>query len=410
MTIQSFTSIDKALEAAYLAPGTEILHHLVCRSQTNKNAYIVFEKGNIPPGYTRMTLGEIIPLVEKILIGDAFHGNMKFAGVLGYMGRRKISNSFSCCFGSIRWFFVCLANMFKGRGFQTIAEQALKLEQKCIDDVMTKDPYAYRAAIFQETLKACQYGYRKGEKLIQIDSSHMLQNTEMFGAAAMNPLPSLNPSGKLKTTFTVTPDDTFNVMIKYVRTGHNPVGINMANKDFPGGGVIQGCPAQEEALCRRSNHYLGLITQTYPLPEFGGVYCPGISVFRDDEAHKYAFMDKPEMVNLVAIAAYDLRGNPDTTYETMKADQNFVDGTKLKIRNMLRIMAMKGHETLVLGAFGCGAFQNPPRLMAELFREIFQDPEFEGRFKHVDFAILCQYPKDQANVDAFTEICTHLNP
>ena len=42
---------------------------------------------------------------------------------------------------------------------------------------------------------------------------------------------------------------------------------------------------------------------------------------------------------------------------------------------------------LVLGALGCGAFRNPPMHTAELFREVMQEPEFCGVFRHICLAI-----------------------
>ena len=78
---------------------------------------------------------------------------------------------------------------------------------------------------------------------------------------------------------------------------------------------------------------------------------------------------------------------------------------------MLREMAGKGHTNLVLGALGCGAFQNPPELVARLFKEVFQEEEFKGRFESVDFAILkASYDQDNRNVTAFQNMCEELSP
>merc|ERR1712070_373511 len=41
-----------------------------------------------------------------------------------------------------------------------------------------------------------------------------------------------------------------------------------------------------------------------------------------------------------------------------------------------------------LGAWGCGAFGNPPDLVARLFREQLSSPEFRGAFSEVVFAIV----------------------
>ena len=53
-----------------------------------------------------------------------------------------------------------------------------------------------------------------------------------------------------------------------------------------------------------------------------------------------------------------------------------------------------GHDALVLSAFGCGAFGNPPADIARLFHEVLGEPEFtaagtgRGCFKHVSFAVI----------------------
>jgi len=58
------------------------------------------------------------------------------------------------------------------------------------------------------------------------------------------------------------------------------------------------------------------------------------------------------------------------------------------MRTILRIAGKYAHDCLVLGTFGCGAFQNPPNHIAELFCKVFLEDEFSRRFKTVVFAIL----------------------
>ena len=59
-----------------------------------------------------------------------------------------------------------------------------------------------------------------------------------------------------------------------------------------------------------------------------------------------------------------------------------------KIRTIFRIALVNGHDSLVLGAFGCGAFRLPPEAVAEQFSRVLAEPEFECRFRAVVFAIL----------------------
>jgi len=41
-----------------------------------------------------------------------------------------------------------------------------------------------------------------------------------------------------------------------------------------------------------------------------------------------------------------------------------------------------------LSALGCGAFRNPPMAVAQLFKEVSTDHEFQGRFQRIWFSIL----------------------
>lgn len=279
-----------------------------------------------------------------------------------------------------------------------------------------EDLYKFRANVFQETLKACRDGYRvsKSQEIIKIDTQPMLEQTETYDQ--VDPLPPLEAGKKHKTHFCVTPEDTLQVLLKY----KNPAGINMANLYTSGGGALEGCPAQEEAVCRCSSHYLGLLTQTdnYPLPEWGGVYCPHVHIIRHSD---FSFMPNPPEVALVAVAAYDLRSNsrdrqglglsangPISESDLLGCGA-YMQGTEDKICNMLRTMAHQKHTRIVLGALGCGAFHNPPQIVAGIFKKVLGAPEFEGYFESVDFAILKIFKNDQANVDAFTGICEELN-
>lgn len=273
---------------------------------------------------------------------------------------------------------------------------------------VNQSSYEFRQAIFQETLKACEKGYKVGGKVIHIDNSQMLKETEVYGE-----LPPLSPLQiPYNTVYRVLEEDTFNALLAQKSTyGGEPVGINMANRYGRGGGVKSGCPAQEEALCRVSNHIYALESKPYPLPEFGGIYAPHTSVFRKGEDEGFEFREAVANVSLVAVAAYDLRqGSSDCsdlglknmpTNSDLSNNSAYMCGMRKKIANMLRMMALKGHKDIVLGALGCGAFVNPPKIVAELFYEVLTSTEFKGRFEHVDFAILVKSDRDRENFEEF---------
>jgi uncharacterized protein (TIGR02452 family) len=46
-----------------------------------------------------------------------------------------------------------------------------------------------------------------------------------------------------------------------------------------------------------------------------------------------------------------------------------------------------GDNDLILGAFGCGSFQNDPQLVAGVFKDVLQSTEFATAFKNIYFSI-----------------------
>lgn len=198
--------------------------------------------------------------------------------------------------------------------------------------------------------------------------------------------------------------------------------LNMASAKNPGGGVYGGAGAQEEYLFRCSDYYRFLfqyadpasfdcekvygiphnLHHSYPLKRnFGGVYSHGVTIFRDTEANGYALLETPWKVNFVAVAANNIRRymNGRTTIP-----DKFIPSTLSLIRTILRIAYNNGQRRLVLGAFGCGAFANPPGHMAQLFKQVFEEPEFQGLFREIHFAIIEDHNSHGRNVNAFKEV------
>ncbi|MCR4965113.1 MAG: TIGR02452 family protein [Bacteroidales bacterium] len=195
--------------------------------------------------------------------------------------------------------------------------------------------------------------------------------------------------------------------------------LNMASATMPGGGVLNGSGAQEEYLFRCSDYYRSLYqysgfgqmfdvphaADSYPMhKQHGGIYTPNVTVFRDTEARGYALLEEPFHINCLAVAGVN---HPKTVI--MDGEERIADGALPTIYNkmhaLFRIAAAHNQETLILGAWGCGAFGNPPRHMAELFKQTLAEPEFDGVFRNIYFAI-----KGGPNGGNFTPFKSILQP
>ena len=66
-----------------------------------------------------------------------------------------------------------------------------------------------------------------------------------------------------------------------------------------------------------------------------------------------------------------------------------------RIKRILELAAKEKVEVLILGAFGCGAFENPPEIVADIFASLIKLYNFET----VEFAVFCR--NDIKNYDVF---------
>ena len=211
----------------------------------------------------------------------------------------------------------------------------------------------------------------------------------------------------MSTIISVVNEDSIDVGIKLIDQGYNPIVLDMACAEGPGGGVIGGCYGQEESLFRRSDLYYHTFKFTkyatvfgiqksydqYPLENnYGAVYVRNANIFRHSESMGYKLMDKCSKLSFVAVPAIK---DPVLIYNKLSETDTKI--TMNKIRTIFRIGLKHGHDSLVLGALGCGAFCNPPRHIARLFHEVIIEKEFANKYKHIVFAILEDHNSHKAH-------------
>lgn len=212
----------------------------------------------------------------------------------------------------------------------------------------------------------------------------------------------------------VEANTTFDSAKKYLQYGKTAV-LNFANPENPGGGVQNGAMAQEECLCRSSNLYPCLSGQSVfsdfylyhrNLRSFFYsdrlIYTKGVTVFKDDS-------DVPQLmpenewfqVDVVTCAAPYIARRKYTNKAALK------ELFKSRIKNIFEAALDNGAQVLVLGAFGCGAFKNPPEIVAKAFHEVIEENAYQTKFKRIVFAIKSTVGDDPymacPNLTAFEE-------
>ena len=208
--------------------------------------------------------------------------------------------------------------------------------------------------IYQETYTAANT-VLKGQTVASILGTERVDANFTKAAA--------KPNGVKDTPIYVMNKTTADMARDLYKNGYNPLVQIMANPTIPGGGVKNGRTAQEEIIWRQSNVGPALLSalnrKLYPISDASGIFVPKGIIFRGDARDGYK-EETPFPVDFFASAAINGADLINTPAE--------VALTKEKIRVMLRKAIQNGNDSLVLGAFGCGAFHNNPNKMAEFYR------------------------------------------
>jgi uncharacterized protein (TIGR02452 family) len=241
-------------------------------------------------------------------------------------------------------------------------------------------------ALGESTVKAVTLGgYLVAGKGSQVDWSVLVRNAynKKESISPQTGLPDFKVNDFLETRLQVTNETTLSATKRFVDEGLNPLVLNLANGVTPGGGFLHGARAQEESLCRSSALYHTLLGDAMyeahrkrPLPDSTdwAIYSPEVPVFRTDDG---ITIEQPWLMNVLTCAA---------PYAWTVGRLESAELLRLRINRVLSIARAYGYFSLVLGAWGCGAFGNDAELTAQHFRTALEG-EFKGVFSDIVFAI-----------------------
>jgi len=212
---------------------------------------------------------------------------------------------------------------------------------------------------------------------------------------------------------------TVEAAMSYARAGKKTCVLNFASSVSPGGGVLTGEQAQEESISRVSTLYFALSD-----PETAGkfydyhwelirngrmnrrnrddiVYTPGVVAVRDD-AHEEVMIAENHWyeMDVITCAAPDLRQLGDAAEFTPTAAE-LLKLHETRWSCILAAAARHQADVLILGAFGCGVFANPPELVVAAFNNVL--PKFRNYFETIEFAVYSR-SKESTNYSAFIKI------
>ena len=217
----------------------------------------------------------------------------------------------------------------------------------------------------------------------------------------------------------VSSDRSFEAANKYVKGTNKICVLNFASAFTPGGGVENGYSAQEESLCRISTLRNALIDKNV-FDQFynknrtliqnsmmGGEYCgdciytPEVVVFKKDTKECELLSESQwYKVDVLTCAAPDLRIRPDRKNFT-PTDYELAELHEKRAKKILDIAVSQKVDVLILGAFGCGVFKNPPEVVAKAYANVIRN--YRYAFKTIEFAVYCS-PNNKTNFEVFNMV------
>ena len=273
------------------------------------------------------------------------------------------------------------------------------------------------AEIFRDT----EHKYKSDSELIVVIQESTKNQTFISEKATVNI--SVKPKAQ-KARIVVSSKRSLEAAEEYAKQGKKVCVLNFASATNPGGGVVKGSSAQEECICRCTTLYPclnnnDLWTSFYaphrnaanPIYNNDCIYTPNVCVFKSDVNFPELLpRDEWWKVNILTCAAPNLRESPSNTmnpyagYKPAEVTPEELETLLTsRIKRIFEIAAANENEVLILGAFGCGAFRNPPEIVAKVFNKVMSD--FLKYFDTIEYAIY-HTEREIANYEVFRKVIT----
>lgn len=186
-------------------------------------------------------------------------------------------------------------------------------------------------------------------------------------------------------------ETTISVALRYINEFKlNPLILNMASDKVPGGGNLFLGTSQEEHLLCCTNLFQSLIPELYPFDKNWVVYTPEVTIVRDGQLDLLP-QEKWVNVSVLSVAAPRCPGiikntkNPEN-YRYVSHFRNM----DAKIDAIFKVASDHDHDSIILGAIGCGSNKNPVDTIISIFYKCIR--RNKHRFKRISFAIYQPIP------------------
>lgn len=255
-----------------------------------------------------------------------------------------------------------------------------------------------------EVLNIIEQGYyvADGEQVsIQSQCDESKRSSRLYTPDELNALREKLPQGSAPEV--VVADGTTQVFAQSLSSNGPLMLLNFASARNPGGGFLNGAKAQEEDLCRCSTLYPTLLEhptyydvnrkQSSLLYTDHMIFSPNVPFFKTRGTGE--FLATPFVASVLTAPAPNSR-----PYLTNEGDSEVLESCfERRWRNVFAAAQDQQISTLLLGAWGCGAFGGDPEMASRTARKALED--FGPAFDKVVFAIPGKGKQSRHNLRTF---------
>ena len=182
--------------------------------------------------------------------------------------------------------------------------------------------------------------------------------------------------------------------------------LNFASAKNPGGGFLGGAQAQEESLARASTLYPTQMKYFSEMYEYNRkqktylysdymIFSPDVFFFKDDQD---TLLEHPYQMDVLTSPAVNIGAMKQNRPQELTQAREVM---MARLDKILSVFVIQGVENLVLGAWGCGVFQNDPEDVAGYFAHYLTgNGKYAQYFNKITFAVLAR-GKETKNFEAF---------
>ena len=267
-----------------------------------------------------------------------------------------------------------------------------------------------RVLIAQDTLKILKQGYfisPSGQKIeIQTAQAAAEQDTIVYTPELSDDLLANRIAQSLAEPTKIVANGltTMDAIRLLLTEGYEKVlCLNFASAKNAGGGFLTGSQAQEESIARSTGLYNCLLkapnyyatnraTKSCMYTDYM-IYSPNVPMIKSETGHNLETLQLTSVITAPAVNFGVVKQREPQRVPEVEIIM------KRRIAKVLAIALEHGHRAIVLGAWGCGVFQNDPKDIAPWFKEVIE-MQFKDEFEKIVFAV---YARNERFITPFIE-------